>query len=100
MGLLMIVWNFRKKNFGGDPSLGRTLIDRSPGRRRRPRRASARKREFLLTVYKRACIFPPEHLEERRDRAEIRHFAGGARPAGVPNGGTLWFAKYFTACAR
>jgi len=27
-----------------------------------------RKREFLLTVYKRACIFPPDILEERRDQ--------------------------------
>jgi putative ABC transport system permease protein len=36
-----------------------------------------------LTVYKRACIFPPEYLEERRDRAEIRTFAEDARPLGV-----------------
>src|SRR5262245_48250036 len=65
-----------------------------------PRRISMRNREFLLTVYKRACIFPPDILEERCDQTQIRPFAADARPVGVLNGGTLCFANYFIACAR
>jgi len=55
-------------------------IDRNLGRRRRPRRIPARNREFLLTVYKRACIVPPEYLEERRGRAETDHLLAPPNP--------------------
>ena len=56
-----------KSNFGGEPApVERLWIEPRVGGR--SRRIFARKREFLLTVYKRACIFPPEY--------RIPHFAG------------------------
>jgi hypothetical protein len=62
----MIVLNFRGEEF-------------RPGTRRRPPRLCFHtKAGFLLTVYKRACILPPEYLEEGRDRTEIRPVAEGA----------------------
>jgi hypothetical protein len=62
----MIVLNFRSEEF-------------QPGAGRRSRTfVSMRNRGFLLTVYKRACILPPEYLEEGRDRTEIRPFAEDA----------------------
>jgi hypothetical protein len=60
----------RRRSTGNvsDPSLGQTAYRSMPGSPPPPRRISMRKRGFLLTVYKRACIFPPDILEERHDQ--------------------------------
>jgi hypothetical protein len=81
---LMFVLDFGRKEFRlgadrrrgrrstgsvGDASLGQTPYRLKPAWPTPPQCISRRNRGFLLTVYKRACILPPEYLEERCDQA-------------------------------